>query len=158
MPNPPEPFPGVFPGTIGVPPDLARLVAASDLVCVARVRGVSKLGTVTYLVNGAPVSFDRVVASLDVERALAGSAAELAEVELLELDEPSALARLAQGERAALFLVRRGDRYVLADPVTASINLERLDEEVRRALIEARGSADAEVARIAAGLFAELGP
>jgi hypothetical protein len=156
MSSRPEPFPGVFPGTIGTSPDLAALVAASDLVCIARVTGVRRLGTVTYLVNGEPAPFERVAASLDVERGLAGSAVEPAEVEMLELDEPSALARLAEGERAALFLVRRGARYALADPVTAAIDLARPHEDVRRVLVEAQESADAEVARIAAALLAEL--
>jgi uncharacterized protein YfaS (alpha-2-macroglobulin family) len=121
----PEPFPGVFPGTIGAPPDVPAFVTASDLVCVARVRERREQGRVLHLVNGEPVEFRRISATVDVERAVEGTADEQMEVELLELDEPSGLARLEEGARVLLFLVRRDERYTLTDLVTGAVDLGR---------------------------------
>jgi hypothetical protein len=124
MPDQPEPFPGVFPGTLGVAPDAPRLATASDLVCVGRVRECRELGRVTYLVNGEPTEFRRIAAVVDVERSVLGTPDERIEVEVLGLNEPSGLARLEEGERALLFLVRRGDRYALTDLVTGAVDLD----------------------------------
>jgi hypothetical protein len=108
-----------------VPPDVPRLVAASDLVCIGRVRERRELGRVLYLVHGEPMEFQRIAAALDVERAVTGTADEQIEVELLGLDEPSGLARLEEGRRALLFLIRRDERYALADLVTGVVDLDR---------------------------------
>jgi hypothetical protein len=111
-----EPFPGDFPGTIGVPPDVQQLAAASDLVCVGEVADHSEQGEVQHTIGSEEHTFERVAATVRVEQTLRGDApGDTIEVEWLRLDLPSALARLEPGERAVLFLTRDGDRYRLAD-------------------------------------------
>jgi hypothetical protein len=132
-----------------------RLVAA-DLVCRGRVARVAVEGEETYLIGSEPTVFRRVRATVEVERAYKGSSAPEVEVELLQLDLPSGLARLEEGEVAVLFLERRDGRYALADPVTAKIRVEGVDEATRRALAEAREGSDADAARVAREILADL--
>jgi hypothetical protein len=71
------------------------------------------------------MEFQRIAAAVDVERAVTGTADEQIEVESLGLDEPSGLARLEEGHRVLLFLIRRDERYALTDLVTGVVDLDR---------------------------------
>ena len=102
------------------------------------------------------MEFNRVVAHAEVERVFNGAPAESVDVEFLRLDLPSSLARLDEGERAVLFLRRRDGRYGLVDPSTAKIPVDRVDEQTRRALLEARDGAAGEVARIATEILSAI--
>jgi hypothetical protein len=153
----PERFPGDFPGTIKVPPSLPRLVAAADLVCLGRVVGLHEEGEAEYLVGETARRFRRMAASVAVERVYAGDVRPgPIDVELLVPELPSALARLDEGERAVLFLERRGAHHRLVDVSTAKIPAERTDEQALRALAEARDGPDEAVARIAGAILADL--
>ena len=55
-----------------------------------------------------------------------------------------------------LFLRRRDGRYGLVDPSTAKIPVDRVDEQTRRALLEARDGAAGEVARIATEILSAI--
>lgn len=126
----PEPFPGVYPGTISTTPDVAALVKAADLVALGTVGAVRDEGEVVYRVGTTDVGFRRRVAALQVERALKGAAGAggLVEVEFLQPEVPSSMTRLHEGEAVVLFLKRRGPRHALVDLVTSAIEPRRLRE------------------------------
>jgi hypothetical protein len=112
----PEAFPGNFPGTIGVPPDVPYLRERSDLVCLGEVNDASAEGEARYLVGDEEYTFERVVSKVRLEQTFHGAAdSDTIDVEWLRFDLPSGLARLDPGDRAVLFLTRAGDRYRLTD-------------------------------------------
>jgi hypothetical protein len=116
------PFPGTYPGTIVTEPDLARLAALADLVCLVHVIGVSAEARVKYLVHGEEVEFSRLVAVAGIDRVFkGGSPGHRIDVELLQADTPTGLLRLEEGEASILFLSRRGERYVPVDYATAKV-------------------------------------
>lgn len=157
MAEQPEQFPGDFPGTIGVPPDVPRLVAASDVVCLGRVMGLSEEGEARYLIGSEEYAFERVVASVRVERTFKGPPElDTIEVAFLRLDLPTGLIRLEEGQRRVLFLRRDGDRYRLADAGTGTLDPSAPTGDVRQALEDAREAGEDDVARIAEGVLAEV--
>jgi hypothetical protein len=112
----PEVFPGNFPGTIGVPPDVPHLRERSDLVCLGEINEAADQGEARYLVGDEEYAFERVVSNVHIEQTFHGSAdSDTIAVEWLRFDLPSGLARLDPGDRAVLFLTRAGDRYRLTD-------------------------------------------
>ncbi len=119
-------FPGLYPGTISAPPDLAVLVRSADVVVLGAVVSVNIGETVDYGVGDEVLAFHRKTATVDPERLLKGVVGDgPVEVAFLEPDVPSGLAALHVGERVVLFLTHDGSRFTLADPVTAKIPMTR---------------------------------
>lgn len=147
------PFPGDFPGTIGVPPDVAALTRAADVVCVVSVEDVLDDGETTYGVRGEAVLFHRQLASARVERVAKGAASvSRIQVAFLVPDVPPSFAILRPGERAILFLTR-GEPYELVNPLNAKLGV---GAESRAALRAAADGADRDVADVANSLLAAL--
>ena len=149
----PDAFPGTFPGTIGVPPDVANLSRRADMVAVATVMSVDPNGDVTLAVNGVDTLFHRQVAIASVEAVPKGVIdGRTVRVEFLLPDVPAALATLAPGERVVLFLTA-DDPAHLVDPVTGKLGT---GDEALTAIREAIG--DPEVAAVARSLIDAIEP
>lgn len=146
-------FPGTFPGTIGVPPDVTDLCRRADIVVVADVISVDPDGDVTLAVNGVDTLFHRQVATASVAAVCKGIVeGRTVQVEFLLPDAPAALATLAAGERVVLFLTA-ADPARLVDPVTGKLGTG--DEAVTaiRAAID-----DPAVGAVARSLIDAIGP
>jgi hypothetical protein len=146
-------FPGTFPGTIGVPPDVTDLCRRADRVVVAEVTSVDAVGDVTLAVNGVDVLFHRQAATASVAAVCKGVVEDrTVRVEFLLPDAPTALATMAAGEQVILFL-DADDPARLVDPVTGKLGTgdeavtairQAIDDlaagAVARCLIDAIGS------------------
>jgi hypothetical protein len=146
-------FPGTFPGTIGVPPDVADLCRRADVVVVAKVISIDPDGDVTLAVNGADTLFHRQVATASVEAVAKGVIeGRTVRVQFLMPDAPAALATLAAGERVVLFLTA-SDPAGLVDPANGKLGT---GGEAVSAIREAIG--DPEAGAVAQSLIDAIGP
>jgi hypothetical protein len=147
----PPPFPGTFPGTISAPPDVARLLAEADAVCVADVADIRVVGSRSYSIDGAPYEFEVARASLGSQSADLTHSEDIEAIEFLRLDIPNALPLLEPHERAVAFLERRDGGYWLKDKLPIPIGPDE------RAALQALVEDSARASTIAAAILDAAG-